>query len=103
MENQVGHRRGQLRDFEIRGKPHIADHDPLSANHELDQQGCRYWRTNLNGMLIVVGAPGAGNCQVFTWLSMHLATTGSSPVEDVLATEPFEATFAVTVTFTLDF
>jgi len=54
-------------------------------------------------MLSVVLAPGAGKDQVFTWFSMHFATTGSSPVDEVLETDPFGATLAVTITLTLDF
>jgi hypothetical protein len=54
-------------------------------------------------MLIVVFEPGAENTHDFTWFSMHFETTGSSPVDEVLATVPFGATFAVTVTLTLDF
>jgi hypothetical protein len=48
-------------------------------------------------------SPGAGKLQVRTWLSMHFATTGSSPFDEVFDTVPFGATVALTVTLTLDF
>ena len=52
---------------------------------------------------MVVVEPGALKRQDRTCVSMHFATTGSSPLEDVPDTLPSGATVALTVTLTLDF
>lgn len=52
---------------------------------------------------MVVVEPGALKRQDRTWFSMHFATIGSSPLDEVPDTLPSGATVALTVTLTLAF
>lgn len=54
-------------------------------------------------MFTVVVEPGALKRHVLTCDSMHFATTGSSPFDEVPETLPSGATVALTVTLTLAF